>query len=329
MRLPSPRGPLSDLLIRALPSEDGLGGTAAPSGDDDLQLSLWILYELHYRGFEGVDARREWDPELLALRADLESGFETRIRAGCREIVALADGEESIPDKLAAITAYDSGVSLPQFLQREADKDQYVEFLVQRSLYHLKESDPHAWTLPRLDGAAKVALAELLYDEFGGGRPARLHSRLFGDALESCGLDRSYGAYVDRVPAYTLEVNNLMSLFGLHRRLRGASMGHLAAFEMTSSLPARRLLQGADRLNLPSAVGHYFDEHVEADAVHEQVAARDICANLIQGEPDLESDLLLGAAACVWLDGVVGTQMVETWRQGGSTLLPETDRAVA
>lgn len=44
-------------------------------------------------------------------------------------------------------------------------------------------------------------------------------------------------AYLDLVPAVTLTSVNTMSFFGLHRRLRGAIVGHLAAFEMTSSLP--------------------------------------------------------------------------------------------
>ena len=46
-----------------------------------------------------------------------------------------------------------------------------------------------------------------------------------------------------RSPAITLAIGNLMSLFGLHRRLRGAIVGHLAAFEMTSSLPQPPLRQ--------------------------------------------------------------------------------------
>ena len=155
--------------------------------------------------------------------------------------------------------------------------------MTQRSLYHLKESDPTAFVLPRLDGPAKAALAELLYDEYGGGRPDRLHATLFARALEGCGLDPAYGAYVDLTPGYTLAVNNAMSLFGLHRRLRGAALGHLAAFEATSSLPCRRIASGIRRLGLPDAVWDYFDEHVEADAVHEQVALRNICGTLVAG----------------------------------------------
>jgi hypothetical protein len=331
MTIPEPRGALSDALSRALRDDADLVAGVEPSDEEDLQLGLWMLYELHYRGFEGVSDRREWDPSLLAVRADLEDRFEHDLRDRCSEIVALADESESVPEKLTAITAYDGGaeVSLPSYLQREANADQYFEFLVQRSLYHLKESDPHAWVVPRLDGPPKVALAELQYDEFGGGRPEQLHSRLYADALDSVGLDPTYGAYVDRVPGYTLAVNNVMSLFGLHRRLRGAAMGHLAAFEMTSSLPCRRYLQGAERLDLADPVRRYFDEHVEADAVHEQVAARSICGALVEAEPDLLPDVLFGAAACVHLDAVAGAQMIEAWTDGRSALLAVPGREVA
>ena len=72
-----------------------------------------------------------------------------------------------------------------------------------------------------------------------------------------------------------------MSLFGLHRRLRGAALGHLAAFEATSSLPSRRMAQGlAPARAARRRWSHYYDEHVEADAVHEQLAVRTICGAL-------------------------------------------------
>jgi hypothetical protein len=329
MELPEPRGTLSADLVRALLDRALTVPSVEPDDDEDLHLSLWMLYELHYRGFDGVDDEREWDPDLLAVRARLEERFEAELRADCAEIVALADEQDTVPDQLVAITSYDNGVSLPQYLQRKGTADQYLEFLAQRSLYHLKESDPHAWVVPRLDGSPKVALAELQYDEFGGGRPERLHSRLYADALEAVGLDASYGAYVDRVPGYTLAVNNAMSLLGLHRRLRGAAMGHLAAFEMTSSLPCRRYLQGAQRLELGASVERYFDEHVEADAVHEHVAARSICGALVDAEPDLRSDVLFGAAVCVHLDAVAGERMIDAWQADRSTLLPERGREVA
>jgi hypothetical protein len=158
-----------------------------------------------------------------------------------------------------------------------------------------------------------VALAELQYDEFGAGVPSRLHSELFAGALTGAGLDATYGAYIDEASAEVLAVNNAMSLFGLHRRLRGACMGHLAAFEMTSSFPSRRYALGAERLGFEAAVAGYFDEHVEADAVHEQIAARDICQELVRTEPDLAEDVAFGAASCVLLEERAGRALMESW----------------
>jgi hypothetical protein len=156
-----------------------------------------------------------------------------------------------------------------------------------------------------------------------------LHSALFARALEGADLDPTYGAYLDVVPAQTLAFNNAMSFFGLHRRLRGALMGHLAAFESTSSLPCRRYSGGAERLGFGEQVQEYFDEHVEADSVHEQLAVRSICQRLVDDEPALHRDVLTGAAACVQLDALAGRQMVDAWHRGRSALLTGAEQEVA
>ena len=73
--LPAPRGPISRQVLACLtapphavaPAPPGPG--TDPLADEDLNLALYALYELHYRGFEGVDESWEWEPSLLALRA--------------------------------------------------------------------------------------------------------------------------------------------------------------------------------------------------------------------------------------------------------------------
>jgi hypothetical protein len=99
-----------------------------------------------------------------------------------------------------------------------------------------------------LRGRAKAALVEIQFDEYGGGRPERMHAELFRCMMDCVGILSTYGAYGDSVPAVTLATGNLISLYGLHRRLRGALVGHLAAFEMTSSIPNRRYGDGLRRL---------------------------------------------------------------------------------
>jgi pyrroloquinoline quinone (PQQ) biosynthesis protein C len=210
------------------------------------------------------------------------------------------------------------GPRLAPYLQRQATREEMLEFLAVRSVYHLKESDPHSFVLARLAGAPKVALAELQYDEYGAGRAARLHQTLYGDALAAAGLDPSYGAYVELAPGSTLAVNNVMSLLCLHQRHRGAAMGHLAAFESTSSIPCRKIAAGIERLGFPPAVAAYFLEHVEADAVHEQVAVRDLCGRLVAQEPRLHTEVLFGVACCLYLDALANTHLLDSWQAGNT-----------
>ncbi len=333
MRLPSARGPLSSGVVQALSDPGGRDVAPLvqhvqelPAGtdllaDDDLHLALWMLYELHYGGFDGVDPDHEWDPDLLRLRAAMESVVEGELRArGEPHVRATVDAGGPLAERLFDLAARWEGPSVARYVHRDATRTQFAELLVHRSIYQLKESDPQSWVIPRITGKPKAALVELQYDEYGGGRPERLHATMFGDAMEGTGLDRSYGAYLDRVPGYTLANNNVMSLFGLHRRLRGASMGHLGAYEATSSIPCRKYAGGARRLGLPEQVAAYFDEHVEADAVHEQLAFRDICAGLVESGQAEEADVVLGAVACLLMDNVVGEPMLAAWEAGRSAL---------
>lgn len=328
MRLPQARGPLSDQVLRALAAGDEVDVAAATElldrqvaerdvlVDDDIHVTLWTTYELHYRGFDDVPAEREWDPELIRLRRRIEALFERELHtATAISVGAALEADGDFGTRLLDLIEASEGPSLAAYLQRVATTEQVLDFMMQRSLYHLRESDPHSFVFPRIDGPAKVALAELQYDEYGAGRPDRLHATLFGDALAACRLDRTYGAYVDQASGHTFAVNNVMSLFALQRRLRGAALGHLAAFEATSSVPCRKIAAGIERVGLPDVAAAYFHEHVEADAVHEQLAARDVCGNLVAAEPDLAEDVLFGAAACLHLDALAAEGQLQEWER--------------
>ncbi|MEV4617496.1 iron-containing redox enzyme family protein [Asanoa sp. NPDC049573] len=324
MRLPEPRGPVSATLVDALRRAPHAVPAAEATDDEDLQLALFICYELHYRGWHQVDPAWEWDPSLLALRAGLEQRFETGLRDLVDEHEPVAVAE--VPRALAALVAADDrppNATASGYLQRHATREQFIEFVVHRSVYHLKEADPHTWGIPRLAGRAKAALIEIQLDEYGGGRPERMHAELFRSMMDSIGIDSTYGVHVDAVPAVTLATSNLISLFGLHRRLRGALVGHLAAFEMTSSIPNRRYRDGLRRLGGGHTATRFFDEHVEADAVHEQIAAVDLCGGFVAAEEDQKAaavDVLFGAACCLAVDAAASDHMLNAWHAGRSSL---------
>ncbi|UBU18203.1 iron-containing redox enzyme family protein [Nonomuraea gerenzanensis] len=285
MRLPVARGPITAGLFARLagpPVElDPPLVTPPPAtalDDGDLQLALFACYELHSRGFDDVDDLWEWQPSLLATRRELERSLESALaRAVPRPP---APPPQDVRHALAELVAKEqaSGPSPAAHLQREADLSRYRELLVHRSIHHLK--DAHTQAPARLPGT--------LSDE-PGGHAEPTSAQLFRATMAGLGLDDAYGAYLNDVPGITLAVTNVMSLFGLHRRLRGALAGHLAALELTSSPP-----------------GH----HVAAD----------LCAGLAAQEPSLTGDILYGAACALTLERRWAEHVLARWRQGLSSL---------
>jgi hypothetical protein len=332
----TPRGPVSEALLDALRAEpsDASGDAARFSQnaaralraqpdlltDEDLQLTLFVLYGLHYGETVDADDEWEWHPELLRTRRAIEREFERQLRRRVQLGELPEPDAEAVAAYLFDLTSDDGGPSLSRYLAKKATEEQAVEFVIHRSIYTRKEADPHSWAIPRLTGRPKAALVEVQADEYGGGRPERIHAEIFGRTMRELGLDDSYGAYIDHVPAITLASFTMMSMFGLNRSLRGAIVGHLAAFEMTSSIPNRFYGNGFRRLGHDDDVTWYYDEHVEADAVHEQIAGRDLAGGLAEQHPELLPDIVFGAAACLYVDGLAGQHLLESFEAGRSSL---------
>ncbi len=316
--LPRPRGPIS-AGVRALlrgdpPQPVPRIDTADPYGDD-LHLALHMCYELHYHGFESVHPDREWDPEVLRLRASLEDRFATTL---LRDVAGGDDLDREL-DALTAAPAEPGGVGA--YLSAEGRWWQMREYFAHRSIYHHKEADPYVWAIPRLRGQAKAALVAVEFDEFGGGRGDRVHARLFADLLAGAGLCPDYLHYLDMVPAPMLALVNMMSLFGLHGRWRGALVGHFATVEITSPPAARQLTDALRRMNADPACIRFYTEHVEADAVHEQVMRREVIGDLLRQEPDQAASIVLGIQVTNLLEDRIERHLLEdSWGAGRSSL---------
>ncbi|MEU8136231.1 iron-containing redox enzyme family protein [Streptodolium elevatio] len=320
-RLPRPRGAVSQTLLDTLRRPAGSALAPPPASfdpwSDDAQLALYACYELHYRGFADVDPAWEWDPGLIRVRAALEEAFLDVLRAG-------TGADEDAEAVLAPLlTEPDEGSGISHHLLRDGDLDQFREYVIHRSVYHLKEADPHALLIPRLTGRAKAAVVTVEFDEFGGGRAERMHATLFADLMRGLGLDDGYGHYLDRVPAAMLAVVNLMSTFGWHRGRRGMMVGHFAAAEISTPPSAARLARALDRLGVADpACALFYTEHVEADAVHEQLMRREVVATMLAEEPALEPDIVFGVQATELVEERFAEHVMTAWKNGRSSLLP-------
>jgi hypothetical protein len=311
--LPAPRGPLSQQLVDVLSANgDAARLSRAPIADpldQDVQLALYTCYELHYRGFQDVSGEWEWDGELLNWRRHLERAFLDVLRdetSGGSDATGVI--EELTVEPL-------TGEGMSHYMLQNGTWPQMLDLFKARSMYHLKEADPHAFVIPRLDGRAKAALVAVEFDEYGGGVAERVHARLFADLLAAAGLDPAYLAYIDEVPGEALCNVNFMSMCGLHRNLRGSLVGLFAAGEIVNPPSAGRMVKALNRLEAPRECVHFYAEHVEADAVHEQVMRRDVLGDLLTREPELSGDVVFGVEAAGFLESRLASHLIHGWQR--------------
>ena len=323
---PRPRGPLSAALLDGLTGRRPIG----PAPDvvaadpeqvlacDDLQLSLYCIHELSYRGFADVDPDLEVHPDVHAWRLVLERAFEGALRTLTLPEVDAWGGE---PLGHLDHHSVERGRSLSHELLEAADLGRFREVLVHRSAYQLKEADPHSWALPRTGGAAKAALVEIQMDEYGEGRPGRSHAELFAATMRAAGLDDRYGAHLELLPGSTLATTNLISLLGGRRRLLPALLGHLALFENTSVGPMGRWAALCDRVGLPATARTFYDVHVEADAHHGPLARQRLLGGHLAAHPDDGPEIVFGAAAVGLVEARFSAHLRARWAEGRSSLL--------
>ena len=325
-RLPQPRGPLTSHLCDRLegrPRRLHLCLEDDPLVGEDSQLALHICYGLHYDGFAGVDESWEWEPTLIELRGALERRFlraltdEARAR-GAAPGVVFPTGEAAA--EVRALLAAEGGPSLSTFMATRGTVDQLREFVVHRSVYQRKEADAHTWAIPRLRGRAKSALVTLQTDEYGQGAPGQSHAELFAATMTALDLDPRPGVYIDQVPGVTLATDNLVSFLGLHRRWRGALVGHLAAFEMTSVTPMGRYADAVRRLTGDERAAEFYDVHVVADVRHEVIAAEELIGGMVASDPDAAADIPFGVAALLGCERRFAGHLLDAWDGGRSSL---------
>jgi hypothetical protein len=332
-RLPRARGPFSAAILLALRDRPGrrlvapmIDPDADVVSDDDIQLALRIAYDLHYTAFLGVDPAWEWDPGLIAFRTGLEHAC---LAAWCERVGAPDELQRLDPAVELHELANGDGPSLSRYLLDDGTWEELREFVVHRSAYQRKEADPHTWAIPRLRGRAKAAMVAIQHDEYGEGVVGDVHAELFAVTMEAFGLDPTYGAYVDSLPGVTLATDNLPTLFGLHRELAPACVGHLALFEMTSVGPMGRYSAALAHHGVAAGARRFYDVHVEADAIHERVALEDMVHGLVDDDPSVAGMVLFGARALSDVEGRFTDHLFESWEHGRSSLLRPIDPDLA
>jgi hypothetical protein len=70
----------------------------------------------------------------------------------------------------------------------------------------------------------------------------------------------------------------------------------------------------------PKACVDFYREHVEADAVHEQVVRTDVVGDLVRREAQLDRDVVFGIRARDVVEDRLAAHLMTCWAAGRSSL---------
>ncbi|GAB2978383.1 hypothetical protein [Actinotalea caeni] len=310
--LPRARGPISQALLTLLagpPTRDP--GILAAShvtelwqveddvpwwrAGDDAALALVHLAELDRRGLEGVPDGWEGHPLLASARWSLA----TPLRYGLerlRESVELPPRVTGL-GVARVVVAMVAGAAEGADEPRAATCDDLVTTAVQR----LRERDARAALLPRLAGTPRRLLARTL-----AGDPADLAGAAgapeagdterdgVGAVLRHLGLGDRTGQHLDRLPGPALWRLALLDHVVAHRATRGVAMGWLTAADGLAASGRFATGDALRGLGLDAAARQAWD-----DCVVGRLTTLEATESLVDAEPGLAADVLLGARACV------------------------------
>lgn len=91
-------------------------------------------------------------------------------------------------------------------------------------------------------------------------------------------------------------------------------------YNLRCSCATKRYSTGFRRLGGDVVARRFYDEHVIADAVHEQLAAHDLCGGLVADEPGTAPDVFFGAGCGLALDRLFAEHLLGCWQRGVSSL---------
>lgn len=306
--LPRPRGPVSGALRTLLtgpPTQDVGALVNSRMADlwstpddvpwwragDDAALALVYLTELHRRGLEGVDDRWEGSPLLATARWTLSGP----IRRGL-ERLAEADDAPAHPTGCGVVrlvVALVAHASTPSPSAVAGGCREILELEVTlTAVQRLRERDAHATLLPSLAGAPRRLLAQTL--AMAPSADVDDEREAVAAVLHGLGLSDRTGSLLDTLPGAALWRVAVLDHLVTHRSSRASALGWLAAADALAA--AGRFVTGdaLRRHGLGTATARAWDEGVIG-----RMATLEAAERLVDAEPQLAADVLLGARACV------------------------------
>lgn len=111
-----------------------------------------------------------------------------------------------------------------------------------------------------------------------------------------------------------------MSMFGLHRHLRGAAVGHFAATELTSSPGSHRIVKGLKRLALRDPASTFIGNTSRPTRFMNKWSARTSWQTWCRASPAWNGTSFSVACAFDAIEGRLADHMLSSWAAGCPSL---------
>jgi Iron-containing redox enzyme len=244
----------------------GKGALRAAQARDwrDALSALLAIHALHTAPLWELNGaeRFQHDPDIVALKRDLEARLLDRLATGEGELPRLPGDAVAA---LRILAARDLVPDVYEWLGEAATLPELVEFIAIEGGPDGGFDDLVAICQVGLAGVPKVALATNYWDEMGRGNPAAVHTELHHRLVSALELPR---LRAEELPIEALERSALNGLLSTNRALQPEMIGALGLLELQAGPRCRRVVQALRRLGAPADAFPFYEEHAVADPRH-------------------------------------------------------------
>ena len=248
-----------------------------------------LAHHLRARLTPSVDPDQQPDEVMIDelrsfLRRERESAAEQ-----CTHVPTDADGFIAW---FEALMDHGPGQHDPLFpwLADEADDASMRWFLRQELAGEAGFDDLVAMSLVRMPAQAKMEMARNLWDEFGRGNPAGVHSTLLARMAQHLGLSCS----IEEATPEALALANLMAGLAVEHFPYHA-VGALGVIELTAPGRVSCVAEGMRRLGMKPEARRYYELHAVLDVEHARRWNAEVLRPIVAQDPRTAHLLAQGA----------------------------------
>jgi hypothetical protein len=257
--------------------------------------SHYVSYMAGPESFAGIP-RLNNDPDLVAVE-DAWLRWEDR-QVDHSQLPAT--GAE-FRDWFLTVAADHTQPEFCEYLAQEASLEEMALFFMGEELVDSKFDDLMAMVQIGTEGHTKLTIAENYWDEMGEGNLEAVHTRMFEHSAVYMRA-RLADAGIDRARLHCPEAFEnacLLLMYGIHRHLNPRALGAMGVLEQSASPRFQAMVDGCDRLGVPSDVIDYQRVHVHVDADHGAEWFEGVFVPLVDRSPELLREISLGVATRV------------------------------